>query len=172
MTVRKLTTVAMIAAIYVVICLLPGISAISFSQIQVRLAEILTMLPLIFQPSIYGLALGCFLANLIGALTGINPLGYLDCLIGTAATLIAALLTYLLRDKRIGKLPVWSMLMPVILNFLFIGLELAYLLMPENILKGLLIYGSYVALGETIAVIFGYLLIGNPAVAGLFRDKQ
>ena len=172
MTIRKLTTIAMIAALYTVICLLPGISAISFSQVQVRLAEALTMLPLIYQPSIYGLALGCFLANLIGALSGINPLGYLDCLIGTAATFIAAVLTYLLRNKKIGKIPVCSMLMPVILNFLFIGLELAYLYMPENILKGLLIYGSYVALGEIIAVILGYLLIGNPAVSGLFSERK
>lgn len=172
MTVRKITTIAMIAALYTVICLLPGISAISFSQIQVRLAEMLTMLPLIYQPSIYGLALGCFLSNLIGALTGINPLGYLDCLIGTAATLIAAVLTYKLRNRTVGKLPLWSIMMPVVWNFLFVGLEMAYLMMPEDILKGLMIYGGYVALGELIAVILGYLLIGNPAVRGLLSEKK
>ncbi|MBR5048677.1 MAG: QueT transporter family protein [Erysipelotrichaceae bacterium] len=172
MTVRKITMIAMIAALYTVICLLPGISAISFGQIQVRMAEMLTMLPLIYQPSIYGLTLGCFLSNLIGALTGLNPLGYLDCVIGTAATLIAAILTYKLRNRTVGKLPLWSMLMPVIWNFLFVGLELACLMMPEDILKGLLIFGGYVALGEIIAVILGYLLIGNPAVRGLFSDNR
>ncbi len=171
MNIRKITYIAMIAAIYSVLCLIPGLSALAFGPIQVRFAEALTMLPLIYKPSIWGVALGCFLSNLIGAATGVNPTGYLDAIIGTTATLLAAYMTWKLRDRKTGNVPVLSMLMPVIFNFFFIGLELAYLFMPENILAGTLINGNYVAIGEIIAVILGWLLVCELKKTSLFREE-
>ena len=49
--------------------------------------------------------------------------------------------------------------MPVIFNFFFVGAELAYLFMPNEIVLGTLINGSFVAIGELISVIIGYFLI-------------
>ncbi len=49
--------------------------------------------------------------------------------------------------------------MPVIFNFFFVGAELAYLFMPNEIVLGTLINGSFVAVGELISVIIGYFLI-------------
>ena len=49
--------------------------------------------------------------------------------------------------------------LPVIFNFFFVGAELAYLFMPDNFLMGVLINGTYVAIGEVIAVILGYILV-------------
>ena len=124
----------MIAAIYTVLCLTPVLSAIAYGPVQVRIAEALTLLPLLWKPSIWGVTIGCFLSNLIGAATGINPTGMLDAVWGTIATFGAAYCTWLLRDYKIGTVPVWSCLMPVIWNFFIIGAELAVLYMPDNLL--------------------------------------
>ncbi|MCR4952351.1 MAG: QueT transporter family protein [Solobacterium sp.] len=156
---RTFARIAMIAAIYTVLCLTPVLSAIAYGPVQVRIAEALTLLPLLWKPSIWGVTLGCFLSNLIGAATGINPTGLMDAVWGTIATFGAAYCTWLLRNYRIGTVPVWSCLMPVVWNFFIIGAELAVLLMPDNLVMGTLINGTYVAIGELIAVIFGYLLI-------------
>ena len=160
----------MIAAIYTVLCLTPGLSAIAYGPIQVRIAEALTLLPLLWKPSIWGVTLGCFLSNLIGAALGINPTGMIDAVWGTLATFGAAYCTWLLRNRRVNDVPVLSCLMPVIWNFVIIGAELAFLFMPDNLFMGTLINGSYVAIGELIAVVLGYILIRQLARTHIFKD--
>ena len=157
MNTKKLTFISLVAAVYTVVSLL--LAPITYGEMQIRIAEALTMLPLLNKDSIYGVTLGCFLTNLIGALTGLNPTGILDAFIGTLATFIAAYLTYKLRDKKVKTIPVLSILMPVILNFFFVGAELAYLYMSDNFLMGILIMVTSVAAGELISVIVGYLFI-------------
>lgn len=154
---KTLIRIAMIAAVYTVTSL--ALAPFSFSNIQVRIAESLTMLPLIYKNGIWGVTLGCFLTNLIGAMTGVNPTGYLDAVIGTLATLIAAVITYRCHARKTGRLPLISMLAPVVINFVFVGAELAVLLMPDHILQGTLIFGAEVAVGEIIAVIIGWILV-------------
>ena len=156
MSTKTFARVAMIAAIYTVLtlCLAP----ISFGNFQIRISEALTMLPLIYSPSIIGVTLGCFLSNLIGAMMGLNPTGLIDAVVGTLATLGAAYCTWKLRNITIKKLPLLSMTMPVIWNFVIVGAELAFLMMPDNIMTGTLIFGSEVAVGEIVAVILGYFL--------------
>ncbi len=168
MNTKTLARTAMIAAVYTVISLV--LAPISFSNIQVRIAEALTMLPLIYRPSIWGLTLGCFLTNLLGAFMGFNPTGMIDAVIGTAATLIAAVLTYKLRDKRINDIPVWSILMPVVWNFLFVGAELGFLFFPDNVLIGSLICGAEVAVGELISVIIGWILVKWLSRRDIFKE--
>ena len=156
MSTKTFARVAMIAAIYTVLTLF--LAPISFGNFQVRISEALTMLPLIYPPSIIGVTLGCFLSNLFGALMGLNPTGMLDAIIGTAATLGAAYCTWKLRDMKVQGIPLLSISMPVIWNFVFVGAELGFLMMPENVLTGTLIFGAEVAVGEIAAVILGYFL--------------
>lgn len=158
---------AMIAAIYCVVTLV--LAPISYGNIQVRIAEALTLLPLIYKPSIWGVTLGCFLSNLIGAMMGINPTGMIDAVVGTLATLLAALMTYYLRDQKIKGVPVLSILMPVIFNFFFVGMELSVLFFEGNIWLGLLIMGTEVAIGELISVILGYFLVKVLARTKIFE---
>ncbi len=157
LTTKDLTSIALIAAAYTVVSL--ALAPISFGNIQVRIAEALTLLPLVYKPSIYGVILGCFLTNLIGAMTGVNLLGFLDVFIGTLATAIALYGTYHFRNKTIKDIPLISMLFPVIINGIFIGLELAFVLMPNDIVLGSIIFGLEVVIGELIAVVIGYFLI-------------
>ncbi len=157
MNTKTFAKVAMIAAIYTVVTLI--LAPISYGNLQVRISEALTMLPLVYSPSIWGVTLGCFLSNLIGAMTGVNPTGMIDSVVGTIATLGAAYCTWKFRDIRTGGLPLVSMAMPVIWNFFFVGAELGVLFMPENVVLGTIINGAWVALGEIISVILGYILV-------------
>jgi uncharacterized membrane protein len=170
MTTKQMTRIALIAAIYTALCFAPGLSMIAFGQVQVRIAEALTMLPLIYQPSIIGVTLGCFLSNLLGAMTGINPTGFLDSIVGTLATLLAAYFTWKLRDRKVKGIPVLSILMPAIFNFFFVGAELAYLFMPDSFITGLFINGFFVAIGEIIACVIGYLIVKGLEHTDIFKD--
>ena len=150
--------VALIAAVYAAVTLV--LSPISYGNIQIRLSEAMTLLPVLFAPSVAGITLGCFLANLFGAMMGVNVLGYLDCVIGTLATFCAAVMTQKLAHIQWKGVSWLSVLMPVLFNALFIGTELANALMPNAVMEGFMIVGLEVAVGELIAVAgFGIPLI-------------
>lgn len=85
------TQAAMIAAIYVVLTYL--FAPFSFGEIQVRIAEALTILPVFTPAAIPGLFVGCFIGNILGG--AVLP----DIVMGSIATLIGAVLTYLLRRQ-------------------------------------------------------------------------
>ncbi len=154
---KIIAKIAMIAALYTAVSL--ALAPISYGNIQVRIAEALTLLPLIYKPSTWGLVLGCFLTNLLGAMLAINPTGYIDAVVGTMATLLACLCTYKFRDITIKNVPVLSILMPVLFNGVIVGAELGVLFFPESVLTGSLICGIEVAVGELISVIIGWFLI-------------
>lgn len=155
---RRMVFAAMIAAMYAALTLM--LSPISFGNIQIRMSEAMVLLPVLFASSVPGVTLGCFMANLIGAMMGLNILGYLDCIVGTLATLLAAVLSRKFADIRLKNIPWVSVLMPVLFNGGIIGAELAYALMPEAMLTGFVIFGFEVAFGELLAVgVFGIPLV-------------
>ncbi|EPZ59440.1 queT transporter family protein [[Clostridium] sordellii ATCC 9714] len=63
---KKLVMTSLVAAIYAVLTLVLG--AISYGPIQFRIAEIMVLLAFIKKDYIWGLTIGCFLANVIGPL--------------------------------------------------------------------------------------------------------
>jgi uncharacterized membrane protein len=156
--IQTLTKIALIAALYSVLSLV--LAPLSFGTLQVRVSEALTLLPLIYPPAILGLTLGCFITNLLGAFMGLNILGFMDVVFGTLATLIAAVFTFELRFIQIKKVPILSILSPILINALVIGAELAYVLAPSFSLTMILLFGLDVAIGQSIAVIaFGLPLL-------------
>ena len=168
MTTKQLAKTAMIAAVYTVVSLV--IAPLAYGPVQVRISEALTVLPLIYRPAIPGLTLGCCLTNIIGAMTGANPAGYIDAVVGSLATFIAAVLTWKLRDHKIKDVPVLSLAQPVFWNFLFVGAELGFMLFPGNVLVGSLICGLEVAVGELISVIVGWFLVKWLDRTGIFKE--
>ena len=80
----------------------------------------MTVLPFLFPEAIPGLAVGCFLANLLG-----SPMP-VDWIVGTAATLIAAIWTSKLRHRALAPLP------PVICNMVLVGAEIAWFFPTEG----------------------------------------
>ena len=108
-----LTQAAMIAAIYVVLTYL--FAPISFGEIQVRIAEALTILPLFTPAAIPGLFVGCLLGNIVGG--ALLP----DIVFGSLATLIGAAGTYLLRRH-----PLPALAPPILANAIIVPLVLRF----------------------------------------------
>ncbi len=105
-----LTRAAIIAALYFALSV--ALSAIAFGPVQFRISEILVLLPLIFPEAIPGLTIGCFFTNFF-----FSPFGVFDMVLGTLATLIGAIGTYLLRRH-----PLLATLPPIIANTLLVPL--------------------------------------------------
>lgn len=106
---------ALIAALYVVLTLLANFFGLANYAIQVRFSEALTILPFFTTAAIPGLGIGCLLSNI---LTGC---ALPDIIFGTAATLIGAVFTWILRkNKWLAPLP------PIIANTVIIPFVLLY----------------------------------------------
>lgn len=121
--VLNLVTGGVIAALYAGLTV--ALAPISFMNLQLRVAEALTILPVFTPAAIPGLTLGCLIANFVGASMGANT--FIDVPVGALATLISALLTYWLRRYKIRGLPLLALLPPVVVNLLIIGAELSIL---------------------------------------------
>lgn len=105
---KTLSRGAIIAAIYAALTLL--LAPISYGQIQLRVSEALTLLPIVLPEAVPALTIGCLLANVLGGCT------ILDIVFGTLATFLAAVLT-----RRLRAHPVAAMLMPVVFNGVIVG---------------------------------------------------
>ena len=107
MKTKHIAIAAIIAALYVVLTLPLGPLATS-NFINVRPAEALTLLPLLSPAAIPGLFIGCLISNIPSAF------GILDILLGSLVTLVAAVLTKLVKNVWIGGV------FPVLLNAIFL----------------------------------------------------
>lgn len=138
---RSLCLSAIIAALYAVLTL--ALPALSYGAWQCRISEAMTLLPMVLPQAIPGLFVGCIVANLL------SPVGVWDVVIGSLATLLAAIGTYRLRDK-----PVLAAACPVLANGLIVGGMLAIVYALPMALTML-----QVAAGELLAVLIGFVLI-------------
>ncbi|WP_371380245.1 QueT transporter family protein [Sporomusa aerivorans] len=139
--VQFITEAAVIAAMYAILTIL--LVPLSSGQLQVRVAEALTILPYFTPAAIPGLFAGCLIANIF---TGE---GIFDILLGPLVTLLAAFLTAKMPSKYLAPLP------PVILNAVYVGLLLYYTAELPMVLTMVL-----VAVGETVACyVIGYPLL-------------
>lgn len=156
---RLLAVTGLIGGLYGALTLV--LAPLSFGPVQCRAAEMLTILAAYTPAAIPGLTLGCVLSNLVGLSMGANVAGVLDVVLGPLATGLAAALTYVLRRYRVGGLPLWSTLPPVVLNALIVGTELALVLTPDLTLVGWLTWVASVAAGQLIACVGGGLLLAG-----------
>ena len=135
---------AVIAALYVVLTL--PFASFAYGPIQFRFAEALTILPFFTPAAVPGVAIGCFLANLLGGAA--LP----DVIFGSLASLIGAVLSYQLRYKK------WLVCLPPILsNTLIIPWVLRFAYGVPDAIPYLMLT---VGLSECIAVgLLGNLLL-------------
>ena len=97
-----MTQAAMIAAVYVVLCVV--FAPVSYGPIQARIAEAMTILPYFTPAAIPGLFIGCLIANLLGG------------------SIMLDVGTYLLRKKNRFLAP----LPPILANTLIVPFVLRY----------------------------------------------
>ena len=107
MKLRNLALGGMVAALYAALTVL--LAPLSYGPVQLRFSEGLTLLPYFLPEAVPGLAAGCLIANLFGGY------GAVDVIVGTGATLLAALLTRRMPRLWMAALP------PVLVNMLLIG---------------------------------------------------
>lgn len=171
--VRRITRTAIIAAMYVVLCYV--LAPLSYGPVQVRFSEALTLLVVLCPEAIIGVTLGCFLSNLLS-------FSAIDLVVGTLATLLAALATCKLRSHRIGKKgsnPGFALLAsvpPVLFNAVIIGAEISLVFAPGAGLAGFIANMVSVGIGQLISCsILGVLLVWviekNPALLRLFNNN-
>ena len=147
LSVRKLARCGMVAALYVVLCM--ALQPFSYGAVQVRVAEALCLLPVFGAEYIFGVVLGCFLANLLGSTI-------VDVIFGTLATLP-----------------------PVVFNAVIIGIEIAVMFPDPSSSAPLWLAcvtnGISVGIGELIScTVLGVLLVriieASPAVKKVFES--
>ena len=151
-TPRNIATGAMIAAIYAALTLV--LAPLSYANIQMRVSEALTILPVLTPVAIPGLTVGCLIANVIGVSMGITTVW--DILFGTLATLVAAVGSRLMRKQLLGGQPVLSALCPVVANGLIVGGMLSVAFQLPFFVTML-----EVAVGEAVACLVLGLLLYN-----------
>lgn len=146
-TLKTISEVGLIAAIYVTVSL--ALAPFSFAATQIRVAEALTIMPVFKKRYVYAVTLGCFLANLIGFCMGQTII--LDSFLGTFATFISAMFTYQLRNIRIKDLPLLSTLPPVVINAIIVGSEITFMVKGKVFDKLFWFNAFSVAFGEFIS---------------------
>lgn len=141
-----ITRAAAIAALYVVLTMV--FAPISFSEVQVRISEALTILPLFTPTAIPGLFIGCLIANILGGCI------IWDIIFGSLATLIGAALGYLLRKNRwlvpIPAIAANTVIVPLVLRFGY-GVNLPMYILILSIAAGEII--SCYVMGELLGTV-------------------
>ncbi|SFR76149.1 QueT transporter family protein [[Clostridium] aminophilum] len=112
--VLRITQAALIAALYVTLTYV--FAAISFGEVQLRIAEALTILPMFTPAAIPGLFVGCILGNMLGG--AVLP----DIICGSLATLVGAYGTWMLRNRK----PFLGCVPPIVANMLVVPFVLRY----------------------------------------------
>ncbi len=147
--VRHIAINAVIAAMYAVLTY--AFFFISYGQLQVRISEFMILLAFFNPNYIYGLTIGCIIANIYSPAFSAfcSPL---DIIFGTLATFLAAVSISLCRHMFIATL------FPAIYNGVLLGVEFC---MTANNFSQAYFWTNfgYVALGEVIAVcVLGYII--------------
>ena len=113
---KFLTSAAIIAALYTVLTYVSAMFGLSGGVIQLRLSEVLCVLPIYIPAAVPGLFVGCIIANLLSGAVA------LDVVFGSLATLIGAIGTRIIgaKHKYLALLP------PILSNALIIPFVIKY----------------------------------------------
>ena len=151
----RIATAAIVAAAYAALTIV--LAPISYGAIQFRVSEALTVLPFFMPCTVWGLWVGCILANLY---TGTVA----DIVFGSLATLLAALCTaWFGKRGNTVKNRVLGCLMPVLFNAVIVGAVLTWGYQFQEFPSPLMSYGFNaltVGLGEAgVLYLIGYTLL-------------
>ena len=163
---RKIAFAGVVAALYAVLTIV--IMPLSYGPVQLRISEVLCILPFFFPFSVWGLFIGCIVANII------SPYGFLDLLFGSLASLLAAVSTMYIgrmpgRDKI--SIKAFACFPPVIFNAIIIGALIAYFMLSDGsadtFLPAFISSGLWVGLGQLVVL----YVLGLPLMIYLPKTK-
>lgn len=116
--VRFIAYSAMIAAAYVALTMISAAFGLSSGAIQIRISEALCVLPIFTLSAVPGVTVGCFIANILCGGT------VYDIVFGTLATLIAAVITYFIKNPLLSSIPTIvsnAVIIPIVLIMSGVG---------------------------------------------------
>jgi len=162
--IRKIVFAAVIAALYAGLTF--AAMPVAYTPMQLRISEVLCILPFFFPFSIWGLFIGCIVANII------SPYGIIDLIIGSSASLLAAVCTmYIGKMEKPDRITVKALACfpPVIVNAVFIGAMIAFYMVgfTEAFWTTFLINGLWVGLGQLLVL----YVLGLPLMIYLPKTK-
>lgn len=165
-TVLRITTAAIVAAAYAALTI--ALAPISYGAVQFRVSEALTVLPFFMPCTVWGLWIGCILANLY---TGTIA----DIVFGSLATLLAALCTaWFGKRGNTVKNRILGCLMPVVFNAVIVGAVLTWTYQFQEFPSPIRSYGFNaftVGLGELgVLFLIGYTLLRQLPRIRSFRE--
>lgn len=165
-TALRLSTAAIVAAAYAALTV--ALAPISYGAVQFRLSEALTVLPFFMPCTVWGLFVGCVLANLY---TG----SVVDIVFGSLATLFAAYFTARFGKKgNTVRTRILGCLMPVVFNAVIVGAVLTWGYRIQAFESPLASFGFNaltVGLGEVGVLYFvGYTLLRQLPKIKFFRE--
>lgn len=162
---QYLARAGLIAAVYAAasIASLTIFQGLSWGPVQFRISECICVLALFFPEAPAGLAIGCFIANLVNIpLSGLGFLGLFDVFFGSAATLLAALMM-----RRFRNNTYIALLWPAIFNAIIVPLYLPLLCMGFGFytipFTQISIEGAY-----PLMYLFGFASIGLGELAVMY----
>lgn len=165
-TALYLTHAGLIAAAYAAATWLSSVFGIAYGPVQFRLSEALTVLCVFSPGAVHGLSVGCFLGNLS------SPYGLADALLGSLATLLAAITGRALRNVKVKGVPLLSMLMPAVFNSVIVGAEITFSLGGGATLAGFALTAAQIAAGElAVCLLGGIPLFHAVKKTNLFEKK-
>lgn len=159
MTIKRITKLAAIAALYVILTI---INPFSYNVVQFRVSEVLLLLCFYRRDYGYAMIIGCLIANIF------SPLGLPDVLFGTLATALTVL--FISRSKNI----IIAGLYPVVFNGVIIGLELRLLMeteLPLLAAMGWVAFGEFVVV-TTVGIILFKILEKNDGFLDFIEANQ
>ena len=145
---KKLSRAAVIAALYAALGILSSFLSLAYGPVQLRFSEALCVLPFLLPEAVWGLFIGCLLTNIL------SPFGLLDLIFGSAATLLAALLSSRCKTRVGAALP------PIVCNAVLVGAMLAWEEVGTSASFGALFAYNALSVGAGEAVMC--LLLGLP----------
>lgn len=137
---KDITFIGIFAALYAVLTI--AIAPLSYGVIQFRASDILTIACIRDKRLIPAFTIGCFIANLF------SPLGLMDVVFGTAATLCGCFLLYAIKLRPLAIVASATSIAAIVGS----ELQIAF---GGNIIM----LGSGVLVSELIALFVGYSLM-------------
>jgi uncharacterized membrane protein len=162
-TTRRIAFAGILAAVYAAVTI--ATASFAYGPVQFRIAEALAVLCCFTPAAIPGMVIGCMAANLASF---VSPW---DFLIGTCATLLACVITWVMsRDLDAKRWKVWLIPLPTILcNAVIVGAEIALFFDTDKAF--LTAYGfNALSVGAGEAAVM--YVLGVPLLIWLLNSKQ
>ena len=145
--IRKIAFSGIVAALYAGLTI--AVAPLAYGPIQFRFSEVLCILPFFFPFSVWGLFVGCILANIM------STLHILDVIVGPVASLLAALCTMWIGknyDKNRLLTKALACFPPVIFNAIIIGALIAYVTIGTDEPVAFIIAFAWVGFGQFVVM--------------------